>query len=50
MPIGEVNIEKVYELNEKIHRLGYPSEMAYESKALRPCLRRRKSARPSLPS
>jgi len=35
MPIGEVNIEKVYELNEKIHRLGYPSEMAYESKALK---------------
>ncbi|MFA6780781.1 MAG: histidine--tRNA ligase [Bacilli bacterium] len=35
MPIGDVNIEKVYELNEKIHRLGYPSEMAYESKSLK---------------
>ncbi len=35
MPVGDVDIEKVYELNEKIHRLGYPSEMAYENKALK---------------
>ncbi len=35
MPVGDVDLEKVYELNEKIHLLGYPSEMAYESKALK---------------
>ncbi len=35
MPVGEVDIEKVYEINERIHRLGYPSEISYEVKQLK---------------
>lgn len=35
MPIGDVDVEKVYQITEKIHRMGYPTEMAFEAKPLK---------------
>ncbi|MFA5480955.1 MAG: histidine--tRNA ligase [Bacilli bacterium] len=35
MPVGNVELEKVYEINEKLRRFGYPTEMSYEIKPLK---------------
>ena len=40
MPIGDVKIEEVYQITEKIHHLGYPVDMAFESKSLKALFKR----------
>lgn len=40
MPIGDVDVEKVFQITEKIHRMGYPTDMAYESKPLKTLFKR----------
>ncbi|MFA5421294.1 MAG: histidine--tRNA ligase [Bacilli bacterium] len=40
MPVGEIDLEKIYHITEKIHRLGYPCEMSYEVRPLKTLFKR----------